>query len=124
MLFDRIKEVADERGISISELSVKMGWSEKAIYAWKTSSPSLDKVKKIADYFGISIDRLADRDEYWRDYDKNLGEEKLASIRNKTDEASEAMELFAAHIDDDLTPEEMEDVIQYLEFIRSKHKNK
>lgn len=122
MLVDRIKTEATKRGMNLKELATKVGLSENAIYKWNKQSPNVEILERVADYLNVSTDYLLGREDYWKEYDKNLGEDKLDSIRNKTDEANQAMELFAAHIDDDLTPEEMEDVIQYLEFIRSKHK--
>lgn len=125
MLYDRIKELADNRGMSITALSVKMGWSEKAIYSWRRSSPSIDKVQKVADYFGVSTDYLLGRTDstHWEQYDKSLGEEKLKSLKEsvKDAETNDRSKLIAAHINDDVTEEEMEDIIRYINFLKSKH---
>lgn len=102
-MFDRVKELSDKKGISLTELAQKMEWADKAIYNWKTSKPSIDKVEKVADYFGVSTDYLLSRTD----------NPKMAD---------EAPTLLAAHIEDDLSEEEMEEVLQYIEFIRSKHK--
>lgn len=104
-VLDRIKFLCDRKGISVTELSIKMGWSEKAIYSWKNSTPSADKVKSIAEYFGVSIDYLLGRTD----------NPKVADL-------DDSDFLVAAHIDEDLTEEELEDIKKYIEFIKSKHK--
>lgn len=122
MLYDRIKILADRQGLSISDLSLKMGWSEKAIYSWRRSSPSIDKVQKVADYFNVSTDYLLGRID-WERYDRDLGEEKLNSLKQsvKDAEADDRSKLIAAHINGDVTEEEMEDIIKYINFLKSKH---
>lgn len=56
MIFDRISQLASERGISIAYLEKTLGLGNATIRGWKESSPSVDKLKKVADYFGVSIE--------------------------------------------------------------------
>lgn len=72
-MFDRVKELSDRKGISLTELARKMDWADKAIYNWKNSSPSIDKVEKVADYFNVSTDYLLGRTDepYWTLNDKD-----------------------------------------------------
>ena len=44
-LFERIKETAKERGISLTALSVESGLGEKTIYKWKDKEPSASRIK-------------------------------------------------------------------------------
>lgn len=57
-LFERIKETAKERGISLTALSVKSGLGEKTIYKWKEKEPSANRIKAVADVLGVSVDYL------------------------------------------------------------------
>ena len=121
MLFERIKLLADKNGMSLIELALKMGWSEKAIYNWRTSSPSIEKVQQIADYFKVSLDELMDRKEYWKAYDESLGEDKLNELKKSVKDAEERSHLIAAHTDDHVSDEQMKEILQFIEFIKTKH---
>ena len=57
-IFDRVKEACMERGISIAQLEKDLGFSNKSVFAWKNSSPSVYKVQQVADYLGVTIDSL------------------------------------------------------------------
>ncbi|MBJ7620991.1 helix-turn-helix transcriptional regulator [Weissella confusa] len=57
-LFERIKETAKERGISLTALSVESGLGEKTIYKWKDKEPSANRIKAVADTLGVSVDYL------------------------------------------------------------------
>ncbi|MBJ7680612.1 helix-turn-helix transcriptional regulator [Weissella confusa] len=57
-LFERIKETAKERGISLTALSVESGLGEKTIYKWKEKEPSASRIKAVADTLGVSVDYL------------------------------------------------------------------
>lgn len=59
VLYTRIKELCENRGISMTKLSEDLGIAASLIRKWKTTtSPSVDKVKMIAEYFGVSADYL------------------------------------------------------------------
>ena len=51
VLYTRIKELCENRGISMTKLSEDLGIAASLIRKWKTTtSPSVDKVKMIAEY--------------------------------------------------------------------------
>ena len=87
-LFERIKETAKERGISLTALSVESGLGEKTIYKWKDKEPSANRIKAVADVLGVSVDYLlGNTDEMHSnkkdenvpiDLDKVLSEEGMA----------------------------------------------
>ncbi|MHD0286808.1 helix-turn-helix domain-containing protein [Weissella tructae] len=56
--FDRIKETAKQRGLSLNQLNEKANFKNKIIYSWKTKTPSVDKLKVVADVLGVSVDYL------------------------------------------------------------------
>ena len=64
ILYARIKQLCDERGISIKRLETMLGFGASSIQKWKDStSPSIDKVKSVATFFNVSIDYLIGRSD-------------------------------------------------------------
>lgn len=59
--FDRIKELAQKKGLSINLLEEKLGYSRNTIYNLKNSKPSTERISEIADYFNVSTDYLLGR---------------------------------------------------------------
>lgn len=57
-VFDRVKNLCDLMGISISQLEEKIEISSGAAYKWKTSSPSQKMFQKLSAFFDVSIDYL------------------------------------------------------------------
>lgn len=102
-VYELIKELAANKNISIAHLERTLDLSNGSISKWSKSAPNSDPLNKVANYFNVSTDYL-------------LGRTDNPKINN-----SETT-LLAAHINDDLSEEEMQDVLQYIEFIRSKHK--
>lgn len=60
---DRIKALANARGIGLPKLEMELGFGNGTIVKWNKSSPSADKLQKVADYFDVSIDYLLGREE-------------------------------------------------------------
>lgn len=60
-MFERVKELCEERNISIRELERQLGYSRNTLYSLKNQTPGIDKVVKIADYFNVSTDYLLER---------------------------------------------------------------
>lgn len=59
--FERIKELAKSRGISLGLLEDKLGLSRNSIYTIKNKKPSAERLQLIADYFHVSTDYLLGR---------------------------------------------------------------
>ncbi|CAH0419379.1 helix-turn-helix domain-containing protein [Periweissella ghanensis] len=57
-LFERIKETAKKRSMTLLVLSDKAGLGEKTIYKWKTQVPKTETLQKVADVLGVSVDYL------------------------------------------------------------------
>lgn len=58
MIFDNVKHICDEKGISIWRLEKDLGFSNRSISKWNESEPGIHKVRKVADYLGVSIEEL------------------------------------------------------------------
>lgn len=100
IVFDRIKLIASRRGLSLKETALKAGLSENAIYSWKNKVPTVESLESVADVLGISVDYLLGREE-------------------ETSENS-AADLIAAHIDENASQQEIQDIIDYIEFKKNK----
>lgn len=59
--FERIKELAKSRGITLGSLEEKLGLSRNSIYTIKNKKPSAERLQLIADYFHVSTDYLLGR---------------------------------------------------------------
>lgn len=58
MIFDTIRAMCENRGISISRLEKEVGLGNATIRGWVTSSPTVEKLKLVADFFGCTVDDL------------------------------------------------------------------
>ena len=56
MLYEKIQEICNSKGITVSGLEKDLGFSNSTIRKWKNSSPSIENLKKVADYFGVTVD--------------------------------------------------------------------
>lgn len=104
-LFERVKKLADSRGISIAELERRLKLSPNVLYKLKTQKPSTDRVETLADFFNVSVDYL-------------LGRTDDPKIQGQYD-----IDTIAAHHDgEDWTEEELREIERFKEFVRLKRK--
>jgi|SRR5699024_2612242 len=75
-VFDRIKKLCDEQGLSIVELEEKVGFGRNALYKWKKQSPKTETLEKVADYFDVSTDYLLGRTDKKHYYDLTEKDER------------------------------------------------
>lgn len=63
---NRIKELRNEKGLTLKEMSKDIGVSNNTISQYENGkrSPSIDMIFKIAKYFNVSIDELLDNNDY------------------------------------------------------------
>ncbi|MBJ7681563.1 helix-turn-helix domain-containing protein [Weissella confusa] len=57
-IFERTKEIAKKRGLSLQETAKSAGIGINSIYSWKDKKPSVDRIKAVADVLGVSVDYL------------------------------------------------------------------
>ena len=60
-LFEKIKELCQNRGISINSLEETLVYSRNTIYSMKNKKPNAERLQEIADYFNVSTDYLLGR---------------------------------------------------------------
>lgn len=58
MIYDKVRKLAKEQGISIPNLEKECGLSNGSIAKWNTSKPRIDNLKKVADRLGTTIEEL------------------------------------------------------------------
>ena len=58
MLYDKIKNIAEQKNISIYRIEKDLDVSNGSIRKWNSSIPLSQTLKKVADYLNVSIDKL------------------------------------------------------------------
>ena len=58
MLYKKIREICNSKGISISRLESECEIGNGTIRGWRKSSPRIDNLKKVANYLDIPIEEL------------------------------------------------------------------
>ena len=58
MIYDKIKQLAQKKGITIQQLEQDLSLSRGNTCKWYTVDPGIRKVQKVADYLGVSIEEL------------------------------------------------------------------
>lgn len=105
-LQEKIKELRLNSGISQKKLANAIGVAQSSINYWEKGqrTPSVSAAQKLADYFNITLDELYDID--------NSGDMLKSPIT------------LAAHFNgDEYTEEELEEIKQFAEFVKSKRKD-
>ena len=62
-LYERVKDIASERGYSINRLEKELGFPRSSISKFNKNKPSMDKIKQIAEFLGASTDSIIGNDE-------------------------------------------------------------
>lgn len=57
-MVNKIKELAKNKGVSITELEKQAGISHGAIGKWETSKPLAENLQKVAAVLGVKIEDL------------------------------------------------------------------
>lgn len=58
MLYQKIKAIADSKGISIRQIEIGTGMKTCSIYHWDKIKPSYDKVVSVANFLGVTVEEL------------------------------------------------------------------
>lgn len=96
MFQERIKQLRNAKRLTQADVAEKIGITRPAYTAYETGKrqPDFDILQKLATLFDVSTDYLLGR----------------------TDDKGKSPTLVAAHIDDDVSEEDMEDILNYIEF--------
>lgn len=63
-IVNRIKDLANERQMTLAELERTLQLSQGSIRKWDKSTPGGDKIKRVADHFNVTTDYLLGRETY------------------------------------------------------------
>lgn len=58
MIYDKIKEICKERGLSVRSIEIEAGLKNGAISKWNDSSPTVKSLKAVADVLKVKVDKL------------------------------------------------------------------
>ena len=61
MVYERIKKLADEKGISIYALEKKAGLPNGTIGKWRDGSPTLKSLEAVANALELPLSELVDK---------------------------------------------------------------
>jgi|GEM_PF-722303 len=64
MIYDTIKELCKEKGVSIASVEKKANLSNGTISKWNKSSPTVDKLQAVAVVLKVKIEKLLKEEEY------------------------------------------------------------
>lgn len=94
-LHERIKSLADAKGISLPALEAELGFGNSTIVKWKKSIPNADKLNAVAQYFNVTMDYLlnGNDDDVLTQKDNRDISKDLDAIMNKI-EAGEDSPLY------------------------------
>lgn len=97
-----IKKHMDRLGVERSKLADDLNVSYSTISDWINAKtyPRIDKIELMANYFNVSKADLVDEKEI----------------------IDERVRVLAAHINDDVTDDQMDDILKYIDFIKSQNK--
>lgn len=97
-----IKKYMQKMGIERNKLADDLKVSYSTISDWINAKtyPRIDKIELIANYFGVNKADLVEEDS----------------------EIDKRVRILAAHINEDVTEDQMDDIIKYIDFIKSQNK--
>lgn len=91
-LKERIKKLANERGISLPALEAELGFGNSTIVKWDKSTPNAEKLNSVAKYFGVSMDYLMTGEELDKQTTVELTTKDKRDIKKNVDNIMESLE--------------------------------
>lgn len=118
----RLKELLIKNNMTYRQLGDALDIKPSAISMWNSgrSLPRIEVIEKIAEYFNISPAYLMGWDPM---SDEEIGDVFYNSMKDEP-EAKRSITTIAAHFDgDEYTEEELDEIRQFAEFVKSKRKD-
>lgn len=63
MIYTRIRELTNERNVSIRQVERDCNFANGTLSKWNKSIPSVENLKKVSNYFDVTIDELLEDKE-------------------------------------------------------------
>jgi transcriptional regulator with XRE-family HTH domain len=122
-LRSRVRELANERGMSLPDLERALEFGNGTIVKWDKAVPNVDKLSMVADYFDVSVDYLLGKSEYKKAISEEGGNRLELLINEYSTEAIKPLSRLCKHerINKDLTENNVSkavniDLDEYLQF--------
>lgn len=80
--FERIKQLADNEGLSLTEVSKRAGLGSRTIYNWNKKSPSINNLISVAKVLNTSIDEILEINFKNINFVNENGERHISQILN------------------------------------------
>lgn len=58
MIYDNIKTIAKQQGVSIAQIERHFDFARGAIAKWDEHKPSIERLTRVADYLHVTVDNL------------------------------------------------------------------
>lgn len=98
-IVDRIKMLAESKGMTVADVGEALGMGRTGIYRWNKSSPSVDKLQKVADYFDVSLDFLLGREK--ENEDRTIMQINRKAMEMTPEQREKALRIWEAAFDDE-----------------------
>lgn len=110
-LFERTKETASKRGLSLQEVAKKADLGVNSLYRWKERNPTTSNLKKVADVLGVSVDYL-------------LGNtDEMHSVKTERTNATDLNDQPILSFDGEIVSDEArEKILEYAQFVMEQEK--
>lgn len=127
-MYERFNKILQEKGLTAYKVAKDTGVSRSTLAAWKKKeyTPKLDKLQKLANYLGVSIQYLTGESNEIDDT-QQMQAPNGYYVDKETAEYAEMLRtrpgarlLFSAA--KDITKEDMQKAVEYIEFLKSKNK--
>lgn len=117
IMAENIQRLMDSRGIDRNKICADLGFKYTTFTDWVKGNtyPRIDKIELMANYFGVPKSELVEKytEGYYTDREAAEFAEYLRTRPG-------ARMLFSAA--KDMSKEEMEETVKYIEFLKSRHK--
>lgn len=118
IMAENIQRLMDSRGIDRNKICADLGFKYTTFTDWVKGKtyPRIDKIEMMANYFGVNKSELVEKHVEGGYYTNAEVAEFAEYLRTRPG----ARMLFSAA--KDMSKEEMEETVKYIEFLKSKHK--
>ena len=112
---ENLRKIRKERDLTMKEVGIAIGVGESTISQYETGKrqPDQQTLLKLADYFGVSVDYLLGRKT----------EDNASPSLHIPDEYKDLPSAFYEGAKD-LTQEDIDDVVKFMEFLKKKKSDK
>lgn len=122
----RLKELRLNKGISQKEIADYLGVTvaSYSLYERGNREPNVATLKKIAEYYGVSLDYLTENTDYFYVGSNPPIDAVVDSVNQTLKHWDDKPQTIAAHFDgDEYTEDELKQIQQFAEFVKSKRKD-